>query len=321
MDSVAEEAMVALAAHRSARRISTAKKFMAMGVVFLMVGLLWPLVNLLCTYPWLLCIALGIVLCTAAAVAIVQECGLVQFLLPSSCRRAICEMPVIDVMMSIRASVIRARKGQALALEDAPIDGGMLWLASMSRLAAVCMMDLDDELVHAFVADLDPAFRRSASAPIVASVPVAAQQLLLGRTGMAQQAAKARRAETPPSPTSVRAFGAARQWRLQSPSAFAKDLLSRRAAWSAASVDESLEPSLEPHGQAAEARGSKARAAPAVADMPLRIARHRLITRPYRRCKAYVRQTRVVRLLTWVTSTYLGIVQGVVQRILKARSH
>ena len=184
------------------RRAKKARIYIGLGLSSLLLGILWPVTQIILHNPWLVLIGAGITLCLLGGVALVLEQGVAEWL-PGGLQRAL-SMSLLEHMMAVRATLNKARNPSDSP--EASADGGVFFLAQLSRLAAVCWMDLDDELVREFVTELDPAFRASATAPIVSNLPhPLMQQVLLGRAGLArmQDELRARtRASTVTSPSS-----------------------------------------------------------------------------------------------------------------------
>eukprot|EP00966_Prymnesium_polylepis_P034806 809155-Prymnesium_polylepis.1 len=128
-------------------------------------------------------------------------------------------------MRQVMARVRNPARAAAVEVTAEQPDSTTVWLAQCCRLAAICWMDLDDELVREFVAELEPAFRLSASAPLISVAPHSARRLLLGRNASAAALSQPANSSgtNDVTVTEDRTGLAALRWRRRTPSAFASD--------------------------------------------------------------------------------------------------
>ena len=134
----------------SAQRTGIAKAAVGAGLVCITVGTAWPIVKLFIHHPWLILLMLGFTLLGGGSAVLLQEQG-VCGLLPPAVKNAL-GMSLLEIIFTFRASLKQVRNPSAPAAPteaDPDTGGGLLWVANLGRLAAICFMDdLDDELLY-----------------------------------------------------------------------------------------------------------------------------------------------------------------------------
>ena len=321
---------------RSHTCLRLAQTVLLLGVTLLVVGIAWAVAAFFYSHPWLVLIAMGFALCGIGSAMLITEIGLLP-LLASPAQSAV-QLSTVEAILGIKAAFTFQRdapNGKTFVKKTASTDGEAIsWLANLSRLATIIWMEPDEELVREFVADLDPEFRACATAPIISTLPKSVQWLLMGREGMevvkASMQAQAQLSSPSRSAAAV-ANGMSPRWlRFRTPTAFAKTIVHSRLTSSSTAGAQSAASANAPSPcwhMASASTGDAGHTIPStrprskrayVASIPLRMAQHRFVVRPYRRIEAYLSSTVIWSVTAWLLQTSLSLAGCVLRTLFGA---
>jgi len=176
------------------KRFSSALLFVGMAMTAY--GVATPVVNFVLARTWAMLVLFGMCLSTLGVVLAVLEDG-VAALLPRSLRHCLFESP-FEIGMHTRLAL------RNLKIPTGAMREGENGFSQFARVAFLCCMDLEDDLVEDVVASLEDDFRDATFQPCARSLHPVVRRLVLGREGVhkLQQMQAVRMSRPPTTPGS-----------------------------------------------------------------------------------------------------------------------